>query len=78
MGGVPSGNAKSNFLPMLEYAKEHGTKIICTTQCVYDGVHLDRYEVGVLAKKAGAISGGILTTEALLAKTMTELAENKE
>ncbi len=78
MGGMPVGKAKNDFLPMLEYAKEHGTKIICTTQCVYDGVHLDRYEVGALSKKAGAISGGSLTTEALLAKTMTELADSKE
>ncbi len=77
-GGVPTADSPKNFLPAIEYAVKKGIIIVCTTQCIYDGVHLDRYEVGVLAEKAGAISGGNLTIEALVAKLMVLLVETRE
>ena len=50
--------------------------VIATTQCVYDGVHLSRYENGVLALRHGAVSGGAHTTEYLYAWAMAELGEH--
>jgi len=75
-GGLPSAEEYS-FLPALKYAKKRNTLIILTTQCVFDGANLDIYEVGVLAERAGVISGGSLTTEALLALSMLVLGEGK-
>ncbi len=77
-GGVPTGDSPKNFLPAIEYAAQRGVIMVCTTQCIYDGVHLDRYEVGVLAEKAGAISGGDLTIEALAARLMVLLPQTRD
>ena len=74
LGGVPNSESPKNFLPALDYAAEHGTLIVCTTQCVYDGVRLDCYEMGVLAMQHGALSGGVLPVEALVPKLMQILA----
>lgn len=70
-GGVP--NADINWLPEVEKLLKAGVRVICATQCLYDGVHLDRYPIGVLAKRLGAESGGMATVEVLLAKLMVEL-----
>lgn len=77
-GGVPTADSPKNFLPAIRYAVDKGVLVICTTQCIYDGVHLERYEVGVLAGKAGALSGGILTIEALTTKLMVLMAESRD
>ena len=74
-GGVPTDAAKSSFLPALDAARKRGVAIIGTTQCVYDGAHLTRYENGVLAMRHGMISGAGCTTEYLLAWAMVELGE---
>ena len=71
-GGVPTGEL--NWLPGLARLLQEGVRIICATQCLYDGVHLDRYPMGILAEKLGAESGGLLTVETLLTKLMVELA----
>ncbi len=65
-GGVPTQDSPKNFLPGMEYAVQHGVVVVCTTQCIYNGAHLDRYEIGVLAERYGAISGGDLPTDALV------------
>ena len=74
-GGIPDQESENNFLPLFIYAKNHGCRLICTTQCTYGGVYMDHYEMGVRALRLGVESGGKLTTEALLAKTMVELGE---
>ncbi len=71
-GGVPTG--EPNWLPGVARLLQAGMRIICATQCLYDGVHLDRYPMGILAEKLGAEAGGMLTVEALLTKLMVELA----
>ncbi len=74
-GGIPDQESENNFLPLFTYAKNHGCRLICTTQCTYGGVYMDHYEMGVRALRLGVESGGKLTTEALLAKVMIELGE---
>lgn len=66
-GGIPEV-----LLPALTYAKEKGVRLIGATQSIYDGVHMDRYEVGISALKCGVEPGGDLTTEALLVKLMLD------
>lgn len=70
-GGVP--NADINWLPALERVLNAGVRVICCTQCLYDGVHLNRYPIGVLANRLGAESAEDLTVEAALCKLMVEL-----
>lgn len=67
-GGIPEV-----LLPALQYAREKGVKLIGATQSIYDGVHMDRYEVGISALKCGVEPGGDLTTEALLVKLMLNI-----
>lgn len=71
-GGVPNGD--NNWLPALERLLKEGVRVICCTQCLYDGVHLDRYPMGILASRLGAESAGNMTVEAALCKLMVELA----
>ena len=75
LGGIPDQESPMNFLPAFQYAKDHGCRLVCTTQCTYDGVDMDSYEMGVRAQQLGVEPGGTLTTEALLCKLMIELAE---
>lgn len=75
LGGIPGQESPMNFLPAFQYAKDHGCRLVCTTQCTYDGVDMDSYEMGVRAQQLGVEPGGTLTTEALLCKLMIELAE---
>jgi len=74
-GGVP--NDENNWLPNLEKLIQKGVRVICATQCIYDGVNLDLYPIGTLAKKLGAESAGNLTIEAILVKLMIELAKQR-
>lgn len=72
-GGVP--NADNNWLPALEKIIQAGISVVCATQCLYDGVHLDTYSIGVLAKRLGATSAEADTIETSVAKLMCTLAK---
>ena len=72
-GGVPNGD--NNWLPKLEQVLKQGLQVVCTTQCLYDGVHLDTYPMGILAERLGARSAGLDTIETALIKLMQELAQ---
>lgn len=72
-GGVPNGD--NNWLPKLEQVLKQGLQVVCTTQCLYDGVHLDTYPMGILAERMGARSAGLDTIETALIKLMQELAQ---
>ncbi|MGN1088253.1 MAG: asparaginase, partial [Phascolarctobacterium sp.] len=72
-GGVP--NASNNWLPELEKVLQAGVTVVCATQCLYDGVHLDTYPIGVLAKRLGAQSAELDTLETSVVKLMQELAQ---
>ncbi len=73
-GGVPT--AGHSLLPALDYAREKGVRIIGTTQCTFDGAHLNRYENGILAMQHGMLSGGEKTTEYLYAEEMLRLGRH--
>ena len=77
-GGVPTDESPLSFLPMIDYAIRQGVVLVCTTQCIYDGVHLETYEVGVRAVQHGVISGGTATVEALAVKLMLALGEGRD
>lgn len=72
-GGVPNGD--NNWLPKLEQVLKLGVKIVCATQCLYDGVHLDTYPMGILAERLGAQSAGMDTLETSVVKLMLELTQ---
>ena len=77
-GGVPSDESSRSLLPMVDYAVSRGVILVCSTQCLYEGVHLESYEVGVRAMEHGVLSGGAATLEALTARLMLALGEAGE
>jgi L-asparaginase len=74
-GGVP--NDENSFLPALEKVLGQDMIVVCATQCTYDGVHLDVYEIGVLAARLGALSAGKMTIEAAATKLMWALGNTQ-
>ncbi len=78
LGSVPGDDAQESFLPTLDRARTRACTIVLTTQCIYDGADITRYEVGVRAAELGALSGGTLPIEALYALLMVLLAETPE
>jgi len=77
-GGVPNGESPKDFLPALDYAAERNVRVVCTTQCVYDGAYLDTYEMGILAVKKGAVPGGRLHLELLAPAVMLALGQGRD
>lgn len=75
-GGVPTADCENNFIPALQKAIENNVAVVCATQCLYDGVHLDKYPMGIIAEKYGAISCKNITLEKALAKLMIGLGAN--
>lgn len=71
-GGIPE-----RLLPAIKKASGKGVKIMLISQCFYEGVSMDIYEVGVLAASCGIISGGKLTAEAALAELMFMIGKEK-
>ena len=72
-GGVPNGD--NNWLPKLEQVLQQGIRVVCATQCLYDGVHLNTYPMGILAERLGAQSAGLDTLETSVVKLMQEIAQ---
>ncbi|MDI3474676.1 MAG: L-asparaginase [Thermococcaceae archaeon] len=73
-GGIPY-RGRDLLAVVAEWA---GKKpILMTTQAVYGGVDLRRYEVGRRALKAGVIPAGDMTKEAALTKLMWALGHTK-
>ncbi len=65
-GNIPASGA--SLLPLIQRAFEHGTLVTVTSQCPHGSVALGAYETSSGLKKAGAISGYDMTTEACVAK----------
>jgi L-asparaginase len=65
-GNLP--DAGEVLLPMLKQAKEKGVVLTVCSQCPQATVDMNAYEAGSLLRKAGAVSGRDLTTEAAVAK----------
>lgn len=76
IGGIT--NERRNLLKVIQELSKLGVLVIVTTQCMEEGCDLNVYEVGVEALKAGAISAGMMTTEAILAKTMWVLGQTND
>jgi len=75
-GGVPT--YRRDFIPSIKRATDKGVLVICATQCVFDGMHLDTYQVGVEAQKSGAISTKDKTIEAISTKLMWALGQSDD
>ena len=65
---------KNDFLPAIKRAIKAGVRVVCVSQCLFDGVDLTLYPMGILAAQAGVESGGVMTLEAALTKLMVVLA----
>jgi L-asparaginase len=70
-GNLP--HLEGSLLPALEEARERGVPVLVVSQCPRGVVDMGRYAGGAAAQAAGAISGGEMTVEAALAKTMIAL-----
>lgn len=73
-GGVPNG--ENDFMPALERALKAGVVVVCATQCIYDGVILTEYPMGVIAARLGAISAGKMTSEYAAVRLMWALGNS--
>jgi L-asparaginase len=71
--GYGTGNVPQTLLPALEEAKARNVPVVVVSQCLRGFVDLGRYESGVMAAEAGAISAKDLTVEAAVAKLMVGL-----
>ena len=65
-GNIPS--SATSLLPIIEKAFENGTVVVVCTQCPQGTVMLGAYETSSALKRAGAVSGKNMTTEAAVAK----------
>jgi len=65
-GNLPMGRA--DLQAVLADCRERGLPVVVTSQCPSGGVDLSAYEMGQALLKAGAISGGLHTRWAALAK----------
>lgn len=75
MGGIPNTD-ELNFIPIIEKANAMSIPVIISTQCVYDGVDISTYEVGITAQNAGAISSKNYTIEYASVRLMYMLGNN--
>ena len=57
----------------MERVIHRGMRVVCATQCEYEGVNLHKYPIGTLAARLGAKSAGTATIEASVTKLMWEL-----
>ena len=73
-GNIPA-NGKS-LLPLIQRAFEHETLVTVTSQCPHGSVALGAYETSSGLKKAGALSGYDMTTEACVAKLYYLFSKN--
>ena len=75
-GGVNTD--RLNILPAIRRAIKAGVRVVCVSQCLFDGVDLSLYPMGILAAQAGVESGGPMTLEAAVTKLMWTLANEPQ
>ncbi|MDI9242712.1 asparaginase [Fusibacillus kribbianus] len=76
LGGIP--NVRRTLLPAIHSLISQKIPVVVTTQCIHDGCDLNVYDVGVDASKAGVLSAGTMTTEAIVAKLMWILGQTDD
>jgi len=74
-GGIPY-RGRNLLEAVSKVAREK--PVVMTTQALYGGVDLTRYEVGRRALEAGVIPAGDMTKEATLVKLMYALGRTRE
>jgi L-asparaginase len=71
-GNLP--HLAGSLIPAIDEARARGVPVVVVSQCPRGAVDMRRYAGGAAAAAAGAISGGDMTVEAAIAKTMIGLA----
>ena len=74
IGGIPNEGNNNNIAGKIYELIQAGVAVVITTQCIYEGIDLDVYEVGQTMAKLNVIMSGDMTTEALTMKLMWALA----
>ena len=74
VGGAPDGY--SNIAGKLIELAHSGIAVVITTQCLYEGIDINIYQVGESLSDVSLILGGKMTTEALTMKLMWALAHH--
>ena len=74
--GFGAGGIPERLLPAVQRAAAQMPVVLCS-QCRYDGVNLDVYDVGHQAVASGVISGGLRTPEAWVLRLMWALANQQ-
>lgn len=72
IGGIP--NSGNNIIEKISELIHAGVAVVVTTQCIYEGIDLNVYEVGHTLAKQNVIISADMTTEALTMKLMWALA----
>ena len=72
VGGAPDGY--SHIAGKLIELAHSGIAVVITTQCLYEGIDINIYQVGESLSDVSLILGGKMTTEALTMKLMWALA----
>lgn len=75
--GYGTGGIPHRLLDGIAYAACKGIKIMLISQCLYEGIDMSIYEVGVSAARLGVISGGEMTAEAAVAEMMFMLGQER-
>ena len=68
--GYGAGGIPHRLLDSIGRIISKGIKIMLISQCLYDGVDMNIYEVGADAARLGIISGGNMCAEAAVAEMM--------
>ena len=76
IGGIP--NVDNDIVSKVHELVEAGLAVVITTQCIYEGIDLDIYEVGQKLAKQNAIVSADMTTEALVMKLMWALGNYEQ
>lgn len=71
-GGIP--DVDNDIVSKVQELVESGIAVIVTTQCMYEGIDLEIYQVGHNLSKCNVINGRDMTTELLVMKLMWALA----